>query len=141
MNTDITIETTVKCDTQAVWSLWTEPEHIKHWMRASSDWECAEAINDVKVGGHYIYTLQARDKSASFDVPGTYTKIGKNSYLASTLADGREVIVSFTPVPSGTHIVQTFEIEHENSPEKQQEGWQAMLDSFKAYAESIRIAA
>lgn len=135
MNTTISVETTVPGDIQDVWGLWTEPEHIKNWMQASQDWECTNAINDVRVGGRYVYTLGAKDKSVSFDLPGTYTRIEKNRFLASTLGDGREVTVSFTPIPEGVHIMQTFEPEKENPESTQKDGWQATLDSFKNYAE------
>jgi uncharacterized protein YndB with AHSA1/START domain len=135
MNTTISVEATVLGDIQDVWGLWTEPEHIKNWMHASDDWECTNAINDVRVGGRYVYTLGAKDKSVSFDLPGTYTQIEKNRFLASTLGDGREVVVTFTPTPEGVHIVQTFEPEKENPESMQKDGWQATLDSFKMYAE------
>lgn len=135
MNTDtISVDATVPGDIQNVWNLWTEPEHIRQWMHANDEWECTNAINDVKVGGRYVYSLSAKDKSSSFDLPGTYTQTEKNRFLASTLGDGREVRVTFTPVPEGVHIVQTFEPEKKNPESMQREGWQATLNSFKSYA-------
>jgi hypothetical protein len=32
-------------------------------------------------------------------------------------------------------VVETFEMENENSEEKQREGWQAILNNFKNYVE------
>lgn len=134
MNT-IAIETTVRADIETVWEYWNDPEHIKNWMHASDDWECTNAINDVKEGGQYVFTLGAKDKSVSFDLPGIYTKVDNPVFLASTLGDGREVTVSFTSVPEGVHVIQTFEPETENPEEMQRSGWQAQLTSFKAYVE------
>jgi hypothetical protein len=36
-----------------------------------------------------------------------------------------------------TEVVETFEAESENSVELQQGGWQAILDNFKKYVETI----
>jgi hypothetical protein len=35
-----------------------------------------------------------------------------------------------------TKVIETFEAESENSIEMQRDGWQAILDNFKKYAES-----
>jgi hypothetical protein len=34
-------------------------------------------------------------------------------------------------------VVETFEAESENSVELQRQGWQAILDNFKKYVESL----
>ncbi|MDB5194495.1 MAG: polyketide cyclase [Parcubacteria group bacterium] len=136
MNTIITIETTVRADMDAVWNLWNAPEHIEQWMHASEDWECTAAVNDVRVGGRFVFTLAAKDKSVSFDLPGIYTEVVPNKFLAYTLDDERTVSVSFIEIDNGVHISETFEAEQVNSEEMQRGGWQAILDNFKKYAEN-----
>jgi uncharacterized protein YndB with AHSA1/START domain len=136
MNKTITIETTVHSDIETVWKCWNTPEDVKAWLHASDDWECTNIANDVQVGGHFSSTLGAKDKSASFTYSGAYTQIVKNKFIAYALDDGREVTVSFTAAPEGIHLVETFEMEHENPTEVQRTGWQTILDNFKAYAES-----
>jgi hypothetical protein len=52
------------------------------------------------------------------------------------MGDGRKVKVSFTPSGNATKVTETFDAETQNSIEMQRSGWQAILDSFKKYAEA-----
>ncbi|WP_281347209.1 SRPBCC domain-containing protein [Xanthovirga aplysinae] len=58
------------------------------------------------------------------------------SYWNMSIDDGRRVSVKFNEDNGSTKVVETFEIEDENSIEMQQQGWQAILDNFKKYVES-----
>lgn len=49
---------------------------------------------------------------------------------------GRKVVVSFTPSGDQTIVTTVFEPENENPIEMQREGWQSILDNFKAYVEA-----
>jgi len=131
----ITIETTVKAPVEKVWENWNKPEHIIQWNSASPDWHTPSAENDLRVGGQLKSRMEARDGSMGFDFAGTYTEVKENEKLAYTLGDGRNVEVIFTPVEGGTHIKETFDAENQNSLEMQRMGWQAILDSFRVYAE------
>lgn len=137
MNKTITIQATVQVDPETAWNVWNTPKHIEQWMHASDEWECSKAENDLRVGGRFTFTLGAKDKSSSFDLTGVYTTVEPRKLLAFTLDDGRTVATSFAAIDDGTHIVQTFEMEHENSEELQRSGWQATLDNFKVYAERL----
>jgi uncharacterized protein YndB with AHSA1/START domain len=136
MNKTISVATTVKADRESVWKFWNGPEHIEKWMHASDDWECSRAVNDLKVGGRFSFTLAAKDKSSSFDFNGVYTEIEPYSLVAYTIEGGRKVTIFFAVVEGGVSIVETFEMEHENSDELQRNGWQATLDNFRKYAET-----
>ncbi|OGZ45529.1 MAG: hypothetical protein A3C84_04225 [Candidatus Ryanbacteria bacterium RIFCSPHIGHO2_02_FULL_48_12] len=136
MNKTITVETVVHADADKVWEFWNTPEHIEHWMHASDDWECPKAVNDLTIGGRFSFTFAAKDGSNSFNVTGVYTAIEENKHIAYTMDDARIVTVSFESGDGGVHIVETFEMEHENSEELQRSGWQAILDNFKSYVES-----
>lgn len=46
-------------------------------------------------GGHFVYTMAAKDSSISFDFAGTYTDIVKDLYIVNQLDDGRMVKVTF----------------------------------------------
>lgn len=136
MSKSITVETVVKKDADAVWEYWNGPEHIMQWLHASDDWECPKATNDVRVGGKFLSTMGAKDKSTSFDFRGVYTAVEKNKFLAYDAMDGRKMSVTFEEVPGGVHVSETFELEDINPEEMQRGGWQAILDNFKSYAES-----
>ncbi|RII34265.1 polyketide cyclase [Clostridium chromiireducens] len=131
----ITIKTTVNAQVEKVWKYWTEPEYIKKWNSASEDWYTPLAENDLRVGGIFISRMEAKDGSFGFDFGGIYNEVELYKVIAYTLDDGRKVKIDFIGGEKVTEITETFEAENENSIEMQQSGWQAILDSFKKYAE------
>lgn len=137
MKTKITVETTLKLSIQKAWEVWTQPHHIVNWNFASSDWHCPKAENDLQVGGKFSSTMAAKDGSMSFDFRGTYTKVDLHKVNESKLEDDRTVQVEFTDLGNETRVVETFEAESQNPIEMQRMGWQAILDNYKNYAESL----
>jgi uncharacterized protein YndB with AHSA1/START domain len=135
-NQKITIENTVNAPVEKVWELWTAPEHITKWNNASDDWHTTRAENDLRVGGKFLSRMEAKDGSAGFDFEGTYDEVKENETIAYTMSDGRKVNVAFTSAGDATKVVETFEAETENPIVLQKDGWQAILDSFKKYAET-----
>jgi len=131
----ITVKNTVNAPIEKVWEYWTKEEHVKNWNFAVADWHCPNATNDLQVGGEFHYTMAAKDNSFSFDYWGTYQKIEINKQLDFVLGDGRKVVVSFESTEDGTIVAEHFEPEQQNPPERQQVGWQMILDNFKAYVE------
>ncbi len=136
-STRITVTAVITKPMAHAWKCWTGEQHIVHWNNASADWHCPVAKNDLRVGGQFNYTMAARDGSMSFDFAGTYTQVVPESLIAYTLTDGRKVEVLFTETSDGTKVTETFDPETENTIELQRGGWQAILDSFKVYAEKI----
>jgi uncharacterized protein YndB with AHSA1/START domain len=134
--TTITIEATVNAPVEKVWEFWNKPEHIKQWAQASEDWHAPHAENDPRTGGKFSTTMAAKDGSFSFEFGGTYTNVIDNSLMEYTLGDERKVKVVFTSEGDSTHIVETFDPENMNPIEMQRDGWQAILNSFKKYAET-----
>lgn len=131
----ITIEATVQAPVEKVWRLWTVADHIRNWNNASDDWHTPKAVNDLRVGGQFVFTMAAKDGSFSFDFEGVYDDVVENRRIAYTIADGRKVVVTFEPTAAGVHVVETFEAENIHSLAMQQAGWQAILDNFKKYTE------
>jgi len=131
----ITVQTNVNAPIEKVWRLWSEPEHITKWVTASGEWHTPRAENDLRTGGQFSSRMEAKDGSMGFDFAGVYDEVRENEYIGYTLGDGRKVTIDFKTDGDGTAIVQTFEPESENPREMQQGGWQAILDSFKRYAE------
>lgn len=122
----------------SVWKYWTLPEHIIKWYQASDDWHAPYAENDLKENGKFKTTMAAKDGSTSFDFEGIYTRIQKNKIIEYVLADGRKVKISFTGQGPKTKVVETFDPEKINSLELQRDGWQAILNNFKKYTETIQ---
>lgn len=132
----LTVQNTINRKVNEVWELWTNPEHIKNWNFASPEWHCPKAGHDLRVGGKLNYHMAAKDSSMAFDYTGTFTKIEPNKLLEYKLEDGRKVSISFSGTRDTTEVIETFEIEDESSMDMQRQGWQAILDNFKKYAES-----
>ena len=135
--TKITVEATVNAPVEKVWKSWSEPEHIKNWCAASQDWHAPKAENDLRTGGTFSTRMEAKDGSFGFDFGGIYDNVKKNELIEYTIGDGRKVQVTFSPSGDQTKIVETFDAETTNSVEMQRGGWQAILDNFKKYTESI----
>ena len=134
---NITIETSVKAPIEKVWDIWSNPKHVVNWNHASDDWFSPRATNDFKVGGKFVYRMEAKDGSFGFDFSGTYIDIQDNKLIVTKLDDDRLVRTEFIPEKENVKVVETFEAEGENSVELQREGWLAILTNFKNYAESI----
>lgn len=133
----ITIETTVDAPAEKIWACWTSPEHIMQWNSASEEWHTPTATVDLRVGGKFSSRMETKDGSEGFDFGGTYTKVIKNAHIDYTIDDGRSVSIVFSENDGHTHITEIFEAENENPMEMQKQGWQAILDNFKRYTESL----
>lgn len=131
----IRIVTEVEAGLQTVWNCWTMPEHITGWNFAHESWHCPSASNDVRVGGTLAAVMAARDGSFQFEFGGIYTRVEPLKHLAFTLSDGRRVDVVFEAVAQKTRVTETFDPETENPRELQEQGWQSILNNFKAYTE------
>jgi len=132
---NVTIQATVQAPVEKVWQYWNEPTHIKKWNTPSEDWHTPFSENDLKVGGKFTSRMEAKDGSFGFDFGGIYDEVNTNEYIAYTLGDGRKVTITFKDLGDATEIVETFDAETQNPVEFQQQGWQAILNNFKKYAE------
>tara|TARA_R100000935_G_C2734974_1_gene123543 strand:+ start:404 stop:652 length:249 start_codon:yes stop_codon:yes gene_type:complete len=82
--------------------------------------------------------MEAKDGSTGFDFEGIYSEVKPNKSLSYKLSDGRRVSVIFNEKDNNTLIKESFEAENQNSRQMQQEGWQAILNNFKKYAENLK---
>lgn len=135
---EYTIETLVDAPVDLVWNSWTEPQHITKWNFASPEWHCPRAEIDLRVQGTFNYRMEAIDGSMGFDFTGAFTKIDRHQLIEYVLDDNRKVRINFSERIDGTSISEIFAAEDEISGEQQKQGWQAILNNFKAYAESIK---
>lgn len=133
----ITVEATVNAPVEKVWKSWSEPQHITKWCAASDDWHAPYAENDLRKDGKFKTTMAAKDGSFSFDFEGEYSNVQPNKLIEYAMSDGRKVKILFTANGNETKVTETFDPENENPIEMQRGGWQAILDNFKKYTESI----
>ncbi len=134
----VEIEALVRATPARVWECWTEPRHIVRWNAASDDWHTPRAENDLQPGGTFVSRMEAKDGSAGFDFGGVYDEVVPERVIAYTLGDGRKVRATFEPRDGGTatFVRETFDAEGVHPREVQRQGWQSILDRFKAYAEA-----
>lgn len=135
--TVLTVQATVNASATKTWKIFTDPDHIIKWNQASPDWHSPWSKNDLRVGGAFSTRMEAKDGSMGFEFAGIYDAVDENKYIEYTLGDSRKVTITFTEENGNTKVVETFEAEETNSLEMQQGGWQAIMDSFKNYAESL----
>jgi len=135
--TPITITTTVNAPVTTVWNSWNKPEHISHWAFASDDWGATSMENDLKTGGKFKTKMFEKKSGNGFDFGGTYTKVTEHKLIEYDMEDKRHVKAVFEEIPEGVKITQSFDPETENPLEMQKNGWQAILDNFKKYTESL----
>lgn len=132
----ITVKTIVRAPIEQVWEAWTLPEHIVQWNQASEEWHTPHAENDLRPGGRFLSRMEARDGSQGFDFSGKYNEVRPLEYIHYTLDDGREVNIHFSEKGNSTEIIENFNPEETFPHEMQQQGWQAILNQFKKYAET-----
>ena len=133
----ITIKTTVQAPVEKVWQLWTDPEHIMNWNYATSDWHTPYATNDLREGGNFLFRMEEKSGTTGFDFEGTYTELLPFEKIGYRMTDGRIVTVEFIPDNEITSVVERFEPEKKHPVELQKVGWQAILNNFRKYAETV----
>ncbi|NDC77955.1 MAG: activator of HSP90 ATPase [Chitinophagia bacterium] len=135
MTQAIIVTTDIQAPLPVVWERWTNPAHVVHWNFASADWHCPAAESDFRNGGSFHYTMSARDGSFSFVLSGTFEEIVDGRSITLRLEDGRQVTTRFETADGKTRVIEAFEPETMNPEDLQRQGWQAILDNFRAYAE------
>ena len=133
----ITVTATVKAPIEKVWKAWSTPADITQWCNASDDWHAPKAENDLRTGGAFSTRMEAKDGSFGFDWGGVYDEVETNKVIAYTMEDGRTCRITFTSDGDTTKMVESFDPENQNPVEMQREGWQAILNNFKKYAEGL----
>lgn len=137
--TIIEVQVAVDMPSDKVWDIFTQPKHIVRWNYAADSWHSPRATNELNVGGKFNYRMEAIDGSQGFDFEGIYSEVKPYELIEYTIADGRKVKITFTAKGKQTIVKEAFEAENVFPPEQQKEGWQAILNNFKKYAESTLI--
>jgi uncharacterized protein YndB with AHSA1/START domain len=134
----LTVTTEINKPIHEVWNYFNNPDHITKWNFAHESWECPSAKNNLTIGGKLEVRMQAKDGSFGFDFVGIYDEIIENELIRYHLEDGRKVEILFEQLSADkTTVTENFDPENENPLEMQQQGWQAILDNFRSYCESI----
>lgn len=133
----ITVEAIIDSPVEKVWEYWTGPAHVVKWNHASDDWHTTRATNDLRIGGTFSSRMEAKDGSMGFDFEGVYDDVRSNEYIEYSIADGRKVKINFKTKGNTTIVTESFDAEPVNAEEIQKSGWQAIIDNFKKYVETL----
>ena len=134
-NQKITVETIVAAPLSDVWRAYTTPDAITQWNFANDDWCCPKAEVDLRPGGKQVSRMEAKDGSMGFDFTGTFERIEPHKSITLVLDDGRKSHTTFADLGGKTGVTTTFDAEAQNAIDMQRDGWQAILNNFKSYAE------
>jgi uncharacterized protein YndB with AHSA1/START domain len=134
--TKITVSAIINAPLEKVWDSYTNPKHIINWNFADPSWHCPSAENDMRIGGKYKARMEAKDGSFGFDFEAIYSELIEKEKFTYTMAD-REVTTRFKSMNNQTEVTTIFDAENENPIDMQQQGWQMILNNFKAYTEAI----
>lgn len=147
MTTKLTVSITVNNSLENVWNAMWNPIHITHWAFADeASWHCPWAKwDEPKVGGIFTTRMEARDGSFGFDLTAQYTEVTPMKSMSYTLGEmkeyfldaGRVVDLTFEETTEWILVTETFDVEDIHSLEQQREGWQAILNNFKKYSETL----
>ncbi len=142
----LSVSVLIQAPLEKVWNAFWQPEAIIHWSHASDDWHCPKAIGEEpKMGGIFINTFAAKDGSFQFDFTAKYDEVVPMKKLIFTIGEmkeyfldaGRKVEVTFEQEENGIRVTEVFDAEEIHSHEMQIAGWQAILNNFRDYTESI----
>jgi uncharacterized protein YndB with AHSA1/START domain len=132
----IQIEAVISAPLEKTWECYTSPTHIVNWNFADVSWQCPSAENDLRVGGKYLARMEAKDGSFGFDFEAVYTEVIVHERFSYDFG-GRIATVIFEELGAETKVVVTFDPETENPIDLQKQGWQAILNNFKTYTETL----
>jgi uncharacterized protein YndB with AHSA1/START domain len=92
--------------------------------------------------------MEAKDGSFGFDMTGQYTVVEPMTTISYTMGSyerdtdfvdaGRVVDISFEESDGVVKLSETFDAEDIHPLEMQQAGWQAILENFKKYTETLK---
>ena len=133
----ITIDALIAAGPERVWTCWTEPAHITQWNFATDDWCCPSAQNDLRPGGRYVARMEARHGGFGFDLELTHEAVAPQRRLVSVMPNGRRVETTFASEAGGVRVTTVFDPESEHPIAMQRDGWQAILNNFKRYVETL----
>lgn len=137
-STKITVSAWIDAPLAKAWDSYTNPVHIVNWNYADAGWHCPSASNEMKIGGLYKARMEAKDGSFGFDFEAVYTEIVVENYFTYEFG-GRVATVEFRKSDNKTEVVVTFDAETENPVDLQKAGWQAILNNFKTYTETVLV--
>jgi uncharacterized protein YndB with AHSA1/START domain len=134
--TILTAETEISAPIAKAWELWNNPQDIKQWNTPGPEWHTTHAENDLRPGGRFLYVMEMKDGSFSFNFQGIYDEVKPYELIRYTLDDGRKSTIAFTD-SSPVKLIENFEPDGNEPLVMQREFCKAVLDKFARYVEGV----
>ncbi len=121
---------------EEVFSAWTDPNSLKHWMSPSG---VASATVDLRVGGQFKIVMLG--EGMEIEHTGQYREIVPPSRLVFTwqseYTGGQPTLVTVTLSPEGgqTALHLTHELLSEDRVESHRGGWSRIIDKLASHLE------
>jgi len=132
--TALVAETEINAPIAKVWELWNNPEDIKQWNTPGADWHTTHAENDLRPGGRFLYVMEIKDNSFSFNFQGTYDEVKPCEFIRYTLDDGRKSTITFID-GNPIKLIESFEPDANEPLDIQRKFCKGVLDKFASYVE------
>jgi uncharacterized protein YndB with AHSA1/START domain len=123
---------------ELVWRVYTEPEHIVHWLSAK-EWTTPSAAIDLRRGGTFNVEMRPFDPKAGegFFMGGTYDEIKEPELIVQLLGDGRIMRTTFEDAGAGkTKLTLSWEMAMDEALERQ--GYTEILEKLTGYLRDRR---
>src|SRR5207302_6179342 len=84
----MTLTRTLNAPRDLVWQVYTQPEHIVHWM-AANDWTTPSAQSDPRTGGGVRIEMRPLEGGEGFFLEGIYEEVVEPELIVLAIGDGR----------------------------------------------------
>jgi uncharacterized protein YndB with AHSA1/START domain len=121
-----------------VWRVYTEPEHMIHWL-SSKEWTTPSAQIDLRRGGTVSVEMRPLDPSEGegFVFGGTYDEVRKPELIVLVMGDGRIMRTAFEDAGAGkTRLTLSWEMAMDEALERR--GYTEILDKLTEYLRDRR---
>lgn len=141
--TKITISKIIKASVEQVYKSYLDPIDNQRWNTAGFGWSTGFVNIDPKVGGKWESEFKSPDGQNDFIFGGAFTEIIENQKIVYIMPNDqgdstkdRHAEVFFEEIePETTKVTIIFDAETENSIERQESGWNSILDNFAKFVE------
>ena len=134
----LTIKRRFNAPPEKVFSAWTDPEKVKHWMGPGGV-EVLRTEGDAHTGGRFRWVMKSPD-GEEHDVSGIYREVVASEKLVFTWAwkstPERESLVTLTFKNDGDGTLMTLLHEQffdADARDRHNQGWTGAMDKLAAY--------
>ncbi|ASR35235.1 hypothetical protein BAY61_09810 [Prauserella marina] len=89
-DTEVVMARTVGAPRPLVWDVWTNPEHVPHWLTGPDGWLMPVCEIDLRPGGSWRYVWHNPETGGELEVHGAYREVSPPERFVTTESWGPE---------------------------------------------------